>query len=81
MLRVARIVPEFCARGRPKNRATPCAVRNREFLARGVLSNKPNPCRYADREIDVPGRAIASNKPNLGGGKSRDKCLAGKELW
>jgi hypothetical protein len=26
-------------------------------------------------------RAIAPNKPNFGGGKSRDKCLAGKELW
>jgi hypothetical protein len=26
-------------------------------------------------------RANAPNKPNFGGGKSRDKCLAGKDLW
>ncbi len=35
--RVARIVPEFCARAASKNRATPCAGRNKEFLARGVF--------------------------------------------
>jgi len=37
MLRVARIVPEFCAHERPENRATPCAQRNKEFFTRGVF--------------------------------------------
>ncbi len=37
MLRVARVVPEFCARARPESRVTPCAGRNKEFLARGVF--------------------------------------------
>jgi len=37
MLRVARIVPEFCARTRLVPRATPCAQRNKEFLARGAF--------------------------------------------
>jgi hypothetical protein len=37
MLRVAQIVPKFCARGAPKNGATPCAGRNKEFFARGVF--------------------------------------------
>jgi len=35
--RVARIVPEFCARARPEGRVTPCDGRNKEFLARGVF--------------------------------------------
>jgi hypothetical protein len=34
LLRVARIVPKFCARTRPPYRATLCAQRNKEFLAR-----------------------------------------------
>jgi hypothetical protein len=37
MGRVARIVPEFCARTTPRNGATPCAQRNNKFLARGVF--------------------------------------------
>jgi hypothetical protein len=37
MLRVAQIVPEFCARANSENCVTPCARRNKEFLARGVL--------------------------------------------
>ncbi len=37
MLRVARIVPEFCALITPRGRVTPCAGRNKEFLARGVF--------------------------------------------
>jgi hypothetical protein len=53
MLRVARIVPEFCTRARPENRATPCVTRNKEFLARGVFypfnccTNANKPCRTA----------------------------------
>jgi hypothetical protein len=37
MARVARIVPEFCARVKAKSRATPCARWNKEFLSRGAL--------------------------------------------
>jgi hypothetical protein len=37
MLRVARIVPEFCARTTSKNGVTPCAGRTKEFLARRVF--------------------------------------------
>ncbi len=37
MLRVARIVTEFCARTRPGSGVTPCAGRNKEFLARRVF--------------------------------------------
>jgi hypothetical protein len=36
--RVARIVPEFCARGPPEKRLTPDAARNKKFLARGAFS-------------------------------------------
>ena len=35
--RVARIVTEFCALVMPRNRATPCARRNKEFLTRAVF--------------------------------------------
>jgi hypothetical protein len=34
---VARIVTEFCARGDPESRVTPCVQRNKEFLVRGVF--------------------------------------------
>jgi hypothetical protein len=37
LLRVARIVPEFWARVTSKNRATPCAQRNKESFSRGVF--------------------------------------------
>ncbi len=37
LLRVARIVTEFCARTTTQNGATPCAQRNREFFARRVF--------------------------------------------
>ena len=37
MLRVARIVPEFCARPTPENGATPCAQGIKNFSARGVF--------------------------------------------
>ncbi len=37
MLRVARVVTEFCARARPESRVTPCAGGNKEFPARGVF--------------------------------------------
>ena len=37
LLRVARIVPEFCARTTPETRATPCPHRNKRFLVRGVF--------------------------------------------
>jgi hypothetical protein len=35
--RVARIVPEFCARTTAQNGATPYAQRNKKFLTRGVF--------------------------------------------
>ncbi len=53
MLRVARIVPEFCARTRPESGVTPCAGRNKEFFARGVFylfnccTNVAGSCRFA----------------------------------
>ena len=34
---VARIVPEFCARGTPEKRVTPGAARNKKCFARGVF--------------------------------------------
>jgi hypothetical protein len=34
---VARIVPEFRARGTPEKRITPGAARNRNFLSRGAF--------------------------------------------
>ena len=37
MGRVARIVPEFCARAEPENCITPGAARKKEFFARGVF--------------------------------------------
>jgi hypothetical protein len=37
MLRVAGIVPKFCARARPQNGVTPYVGRNKRFLARGVF--------------------------------------------
>ena len=46
-------MPEFCARVRPENRATPCAARNKEFLVWSVFyllnccTNANKPCRTA----------------------------------
>ncbi len=37
LLRVARIVPEFCARATVPSHVTSCAERNREFFTRGVF--------------------------------------------
>ncbi len=37
LLRVAQIMPKFCACARHGNRVTPCAQRDKEFLARGVF--------------------------------------------
>ncbi len=83
MLRVARIVTEFCARARPETPATPCAPRDKEFLARGVFCLF-NCCTNGTRERQSPdwlyekhGELLSHHGgtacPRGGGGRTRRK--------